>query len=119
MKDIVLFLGAALLAQAGMAPSGVVKTEAQIVELARRATVRYCEDRKSEFGPLYLKGKVSGPYYRTHCEFLASRTSNGWEVSGHPVYEDSRGAQQISEGGDVVLYYSPTGELVRHEGQAF
>ena len=114
-----IFLGAALLSQAGSMPSQVVKTHAQIVELARQATVRYCEDRKSGFGPIYSKGRVIGPYHRTHCEFVATRTAGGWEVSGHPVYEDSQGAQEIIEGGEVILYYSSMGELVRHEGAGF
>lgn len=117
MKAILFFV-AALLAQAGTGTSGAVKSQEQIVELARQATVRYCEDRKTD-GPIYMNGKVIGPYCRTHCEFLAKRTADGWQVSGHPVYEDSKGAQEIAEGGDVVLYYSPTGELLRHEGQAF
>ena len=114
-----LFLGAAFLAQDGTTPSAAAKTEAQVVELARRATVSYCEDRKSDLGPIYWKGKVVGPYYRTHCIFLAARTAEGWQVSGHPIYEDSKGAQEIVEGGDVILYYSPTGDLLRHEGHAF
>lgn len=85
------------------------KSETDIIELAREATLNYCSDHKSVFGG----------YVKTHCAFLASRTDDGWLVSGHPVYENASGAQSIVEGGDVVLYYSGAGVLLKHEGAAF
>lgn len=107
MNAIVL-IGTLLVAPAA-ADSGPGASEAEILELARQATLRYCQDHEAVFGG----------YFKTRCEFIAGRTSDGWLVSGHPIYENNRGQQSIVEGGDVVLYYSMTGKLLRHEGAAF
>ncbi|WP_114241005.1 hypothetical protein [Dyella sp. C9] len=106
--NTIFLLASFFIAQAA-SNSGSGMSEAQIVEIARQATLRYCQDHEAVFGG----------YYKTRCEFIASRTSDGWFVSGHPVYENSRGQQSIVEGGDVVLYYSITGELISHEGAHF
>lgn len=108
MKGIFLVV-TLMIAQSSPGTQETAKSETQIIEIARQATLHYCQDRESVFGG----------YYKTRCEFIAGRTPEGWLVSGHPVYENRRGAQSIVEGGDVVLYYSTTGKLLRHEGAAF
>jgi hypothetical protein len=105
----VLFLAIVESAQPVAAGDGATKSRLEVIALAREATLHYCGDHEP----------VIGGYYRARCSFLAERTSEGWLVSGHPLYENSRGEQAIVEGGDVVLYYSPTGQLLRHEGAAF
>ncbi len=97
------------LRSSGAAQSAAIKSENEIIVLARQLTLRYCGDHE----------QVIDGYFKTRCDFIASPTSDGWLVSGHPIYEDSRGAQSIVEGGDVVLYYSPAGMLLRHQGAAF
>ncbi|QNK02248.1 hypothetical protein [Dyella telluris] len=104
-----MILAAMVFAHSAIAQSVKPKSEADIIELAREATLRYCGDHEPVFGG----------YFRTRCVFIASRTSDGWQVSGHPIYENEQGAESIVEGGDVVLYYSAAGVLLKHEGAAF
>lgn len=105
----ILILAALLFAHSVAGQEAKPKSEADIIELAREATLSYCGDHEPVFGG----------YVKTHCAFMASRTDDGWLVSGHPIYENSSGAQSLVEGGDVVLYYSGDGVLLRHEGAAF
>lgn len=105
----VMILAAMLFAHSATAQNAEPKSEADIVELARVATLRYCGDHEPVFGA----------YFKTRCAFIASRTSDGWLVSGHPIYENNQGAESIVEGGDVVLYYSAAGVLLKYEGAAF
>ena len=58
--------------------SEAIKSEAQIIDLARQATARYCEDRSPEIGG----------YYRVRCLFVAQLNGGEWLVSGHPIYEN-------------------------------
>lgn len=87
----------------------VKKSEAEIIALAKHATSRYCEDRSP----------VIGGYYRVRCSFIAHKDDGEWLVVGHPIYENTREEEVIVEGGDVVLHYSSSGQLLRHEGAKF
>jgi len=104
-----LLFGLLLMAQATATAPETRVSEAQVVELARHATARYCQNRET----------IDGKYYRTRCDFRAQHTTDGWVVSGHPIYEDGQGRQEIAEGGDVILYYSPSGMLLGHDGASF
>ena len=108
MKGILL-VATLLFAQSAFAMDEATRSEAQVLELARQATLRYCQDHEAVFGG----------YYKTRCEFIGTQTTEGWLVSGHPIYENNHGEQSIVEGGDVVLHYSTAGKLLRHEGAAF
>lgn len=104
-----MILAATLFAHSAIAQSAKPKSEVDIIGLARVATLHYCGDHEPVFGG----------YFKTRCAFIASRTSDGWLVSGHPIYENNQGSESIVEGGDVVLYYSAAGVLIKHEGAAF
>ena len=108
MKGILLAT-TLLFAKSAVVMDEAPRSQAQVLELARKATLRYCQDHEAVFGG----------YYKTRCEFIATQTTEGWLVSGHPIYENNHGEQSIVEGGDVVLHYSKDGRLLRHEGVAF
>jgi hypothetical protein len=58
MKGILL-VATLLFAQSAFAMDEATRSEAQVLELARQATLRYCQDHEAVFGG----------YYKTRCEF--------------------------------------------------